>query len=80
MISHFSAPLVPVIAFGETDLYDQLYSPEGTLFRRLQNSVRKYIGLAPIIFSGRGFFQYSFGLIPNRSPVTVVGKVLFMHS
>lgn len=74
----FSAALVPVISFGETDLYNQLYAPEGSMLRRIQNWIRSYIGLAPVIFSGRGFFQYSFGLIQKRVPITVVGKVLFV--
>lgn len=64
--------IVPVFSFGETDLYDQVYGPEGSTLRRIQNYIRNFIGLAPIIFSGRGFFQYSFGLIPKRLPVTVV--------
>ncbi|XP_070159400.1 diacylglycerol O-acyltransferase 2 [Polyergus mexicanus] len=64
--------IVPVFSFGETDLYDQVYSPEGSTLRRIQNYIRNFIGLAPVIFSGRGFFQYSFGLIPKRLPVTVV--------
>lgn len=64
--------LVPVFSFGETDLYNQIYRPEGSTFRRIQNYIRNLIGLAPIVFSGRGFFQYSFGLIPKRLPVTVV--------
>lgn len=66
------APLVPVISFGETDIYDQYYWPEGTLMRRIQHYVRKKIGLAPVFLKGRGFFQYSFGIIPRRKPVTVV--------
>ncbi|EZA62914.1 hypothetical protein DMN91_002992 [Ooceraea biroi] len=68
----YGTSLVPVFSFGETDLYDQLYGPEGSTLRRVQNYIRKLIGLAPVIFSGRGFFQYSFGLIPKRLPVTVV--------
>ncbi|XP_011878992.1 PREDICTED: diacylglycerol O-acyltransferase 2-like isoform X1 [Vollenhovia emeryi] len=64
--------LVPVLSFGETDLYNQIYRPEGSTFRRVQNYIRGLIGLAPVVFSGRGFFQYSFGLIPKRLPVTVV--------
>ncbi|KAL6268532.1 hypothetical protein P5V15_001665 [Pogonomyrmex californicus] len=72
------APLVPVFSFGETDLFNQIYRPEGSTFRRIQNYIRNLIGLAPIVFSGRGFFQYSFGLIPKRLPVTVVGNVLLI--
>lgn len=68
------APLVPVFSFGETDLYSQIERPEGSWFRNCQDRLRKIIGLAPIVFIGRGFFQYNFGLIPRRLPVTTVGK------
>ncbi|KAJ8971564.1 hypothetical protein NQ317_004118 [Molorchus minor] len=65
-------PLVPVLSFGETDLFDQL---EGSFLRTAQEKVRKWIGIAPAVPVGRGFFQYSFGIIPRRNPVTtVVGK------
>ncbi|KZC09827.1 PREDICTED: 2-acylglycerol O-acyltransferase 2-A-like [Dufourea novaeangliae] len=65
-------PLVPVFSFGETDIYDQIYGSEGTLLKRAQHYIRKKIGIAPILLIGRGFFQYSFGLIAQRKPVTVV--------
>jgi hypothetical protein len=66
------APLVPVISFGETDLFDQL---ESRALRKIQEFIRKYLGFAPVIINGRGFFQYSFGIIPRRKPVTTVGKI-----
>ncbi|KAJ8946387.1 hypothetical protein NQ318_011793 [Aromia moschata] len=67
-------PLVPVLSFGETDLFDQL---EGSRLRTIQETLRKWIGLAPVLPVGRGFFQYTFGIIPRRSPVTtVVGQPL----
>ncbi|XP_059476035.1 2-acylglycerol O-acyltransferase 1-like isoform X2 [Neocloeon triangulifer] len=69
------ATLVPVFSFGETDLYNQLDNPEGSLLRRVQERLRKIIGIAPVVFLGRGMFQYSFGLVPQRRNVTtVVGK------
>ena len=35
----------------------------------------RYIGLAPVLFLGRGFLQYSFGLLPHRRRITtVVGR------
>lgn len=74
-----STSLVPVFSFGETDLYNQIYCSEGSIFRRIQNYIRSLIGVPPFFFSGRGFFQYSFGLIPKRLPVTVVGKILFIY-
>ncbi|XP_074033438.1 2-acylglycerol O-acyltransferase 1 isoform X2 [Leptinotarsa decemlineata] len=67
-------PLVPVISFGETDLFDQV---EGPILNRIQERIRRWIGFAPVVIIGRGFFQYSFGIIPRRCPVTtVVGRPL----
>lgn len=65
-------PLVPVFSFGETDIYDQVYGAEGSRLRKFQDYIRKTIGLAPVILLGRGFFQYSFGIIAQRRPITVV--------
>ncbi|XP_015121847.1 2-acylglycerol O-acyltransferase 2-A [Diachasma alloeum] len=65
-------PLVPVFSFGETDLYDQIRSTEDSFLNKVQEFIRKICGIAPVIVVGRGFFQYTFGLIPQRKPVTVV--------
>jgi hypothetical protein len=66
------SPLVPVISFGETDLFEQL---EGRTLHKIQEFFKKYLGLAPVIINGGGFFQYSFGIVPRRKPVTTVGKI-----
>lgn len=69
------APMVPVFTFGETDLYDQLHNPEGSVVRKIQEFIRRVTTVAPVIPIGRGLFQYSFGIVPRRRPVTtVVGK------
>lgn len=65
------APLVPVLAFGETDLFDQI---EGPRLKKVQEALRKWLKVAPVIPIGRGFFQYSFGLLPRRRKVTTVGE------
>lgn len=65
-------PLVPVFAFGENKLYDQVDNPRGSRLHRLQEFLRGWIGLAPVIPIGRGLFQYSFGLAPRRLPISVV--------
>lgn len=70
------APLVPVLSFGETDLFDQV---EGSRLRSIQETMRKWIGLAPVLPIGRGFFQYSFGIIPRRSKVSTVGEYLLYY-
>jgi len=66
------AHLVPVFSFGETDIYDQVSNPEGSRLRNFQNTLQKHGGVAPALFMGRGMFQYSFGIIPQRSPITTV--------
>ncbi|KAK3583647.1 hypothetical protein CHS0354_021384 [Potamilus streckersoni] len=69
------APLVPVFSFGETDLYDQVNNPDGSLLKNLQMFLTKRFGFSPPIFYGRGVFNYTFGIMPYRHPVTtVVGK------
>ncbi|XP_034174495.1 2-acylglycerol O-acyltransferase 2-A [Osmia lignaria lignaria] len=70
-LKHGSA-LVPIFSFGETDIYDQIYGAEGTRLKKVQHFIRKVIGIAPVLLKGRGFFQYSFGIIARRKPVTVV--------
>jgi len=76
----FRSPLVPVFSFGEPDLYDQVDNPRGSRMYKIQESLRKVIGIAPVIPIGRGLFQYSFGLIPRRRPVTVVvGRPIDVH-
>ncbi|XP_043272590.1 2-acylglycerol O-acyltransferase 2-like isoform X2 [Venturia canescens] len=66
------SPMIPVISFGETDLYDQIVAAEGSILSRTQQLFRKVTGIAPVLAIGRGFFQYTFGVVPKRKPVTVV--------
>lgn len=66
------ASLVPVFSFGENEIFDQI---TGSRIRWFQDRLRTVLGLAPCIIKGRGFFQYSVGLLPQRRPIiTVVGK------
>lgn len=68
------AHLVPVLSFGENNLYYQVNNPPGSLLRTTQEKMQKILGLAIPLFHGRGVFQYSLGLLPHRRPVyTVVG-------
>nr|XP_032518635.1 2-acylglycerol O-acyltransferase 2-like [Danaus plexippus plexippus] len=70
-----SAPLVPVFSFGETDVFRPLDNPQDSLLRKFQEKVRQLTGISPMFPIGRGVFQYSFGVLPLRSPITtVVGK------
>ncbi|KAK4881374.1 hypothetical protein RN001_004693 [Aquatica leii] len=63
------SPLVPVFSFGETDIYNQFRHP---LLQKFQYFVKAIAHIAPIIPIGRGFLQYSFGLVPERKPLTTV--------
>lgn len=68
------ASLVPIFSFGEVDLFDQLANPEGSFLRKCQDAFKKLTGVSPIVPIGRGFFQYSYGFIPRRHPITTLGK------
>ncbi|KAI8609958.1 diacylglycerol O-acyltransferase 2 [Chytriomyces sp. MP71] len=60
------ASLVPVFAFGENDIWDQVPNPPGSFVRNFQSLVKKLTGASPVLFYGR------FGIIPYRRPVNVV--------
>lgn len=66
------ASLVPMFSFGELDLFDQPNNDPGTKLRRWQDFVKSVTGIAPTKFIGRGFFQYSYGMIPRRKPLDLV--------
>ncbi|XP_045070427.1 2-acylglycerol O-acyltransferase 2-A [Coregonus clupeaformis] len=69
------AQLVPVFSFGENELFDQMTNPAGSPLRWLQDHLQRLMGVALPMFTGRGVFQYSFGLLPYRQPIhTVVGR------
>ncbi|XP_036987411.2 2-acylglycerol O-acyltransferase 2 [Artibeus jamaicensis] len=69
------AALVPVFSFGENDLFDQVENSPGSWLRWIQNWLQGIMGISFPLFHGRGIFQYSFGLLPYRRPITtVVGK------
>ncbi|XP_055609791.1 2-acylglycerol O-acyltransferase 1-like isoform X1 [Uranotaenia lowii] len=68
------SPIVPVINFGEVCLFDQPPNPLGSKLRNFQEWVKNSTGIAPAAFRGRGFFQYTYGIIPRRHPLdTLIG-------
>lgn len=73
MIIYRSA-LVPVISFGENDLYDQI---SNKWIQRIQEIIRNVTTISLVLIVGRGFFQYTFGILPRRTPVNTVGR--FQH-
>lgn len=66
------AAIVPVFSFGEVDIFDQAESVPGSTLQRWQASIKKKTGILPVLFNGRGLFQYTFGIIPQRRPITTV--------
>ncbi|KAM7249525.1 hypothetical protein ACFE04_008290 [Oxalis oulophora] len=66
------ASVVPAFSFGENEIYDQI---TGKWLLWLQQKLKIVLGVAPCLIKGRGFFQYSFGLLPHRRPIVTVGKV-----
>nr|XP_012152145.1 PREDICTED: 2-acylglycerol O-acyltransferase 2-like [Megachile rotundata] len=62
-------PLIPSFSFRETDIFDQVKNPCLAL---VQQYCRKKLGCVPVILKGRGLFQYSYGFVPHRVPITTV--------
>jgi len=62
------AHLVPVFSFGETEIF---YQPKG-INSFLDKYVASWIGFYPVIFSGRGYFQNWFGIMPRKKEINVV--------
>ena len=65
---------MPVFSFGENDLFDQIENSPGCWLRWTQNRLQKIMGISLPLFHGRGIFQYSFGFLPYRRPITTVGE------
>lgn len=66
--------LIPTYAFGENDVFYQVSNPRGSMLRKIQTKIQKMVAFAPCLFYGRGIFQYTFGVLPHRKPINVVGK------
>ena len=68
----FGRDLVPCFSFGENFIYEQAPNHGGTKLRRFQDMVEKVLSFSPPMFYGRGVFQYNYGFVPYRKPITVV--------
>ena len=66
------ASLVPSFTFRENEIYSKLDNPQGSFVRTFQDFAQKWFGFAPVLFLGRGIFNYNFGILPYRKPLTVV--------
>lgn len=74
------ASLVPVFAFGENDIFDQVDNPDGSPLRKFQLWMKQLIGVTPPAFYGRSLsrgvlrrmFQSNAGVMPKRESIEVV--------
>lgn len=73
------ADLVPVLAFGENELYDQVSSEQHPHVHRFQMIVKRAMGFTIPLFHARGIFNYDVGLMPYRKRIdVVVGKPIYV--
>jgi len=66
------ADLVPVLAFGENDIYDQVGVDTHPTIHKFQLLVKKVLGFTIPLFHARGVFNYDVGLMPYRRPLNIV--------
>jgi hypothetical protein len=66
------ADLVPVLAFGENELYEQVSSDHHPLLHKFQILVKQTMGWTIPLFHARGVFNYDVGLMPYRRPLNIV--------
>jgi 2-acylglycerol O-acyltransferase 2 len=66
------ADLVPVLSFGENDLYDQFGVESHPKIHKIQLLVKKFMGFTIPLFHARGVFNYDVGLMPYRRPLNIV--------
>lgn len=63
------ASIVPVIGFGENELFNQLNSGP---IREVQNTIMDKLGFFLPLFWGRGIFNYTMGLLPHRKQLNII--------
>lgn len=66
------ADLVPVLGFGENDLYEQVDSDQHPYIHKIQILIKKAMGFTIPLFHARGVFNYDVGLMPYRTPLNIV--------
>lgn len=66
------ADLVPVLGFGENELYEQVKSETHPHIHKIQMLIKKLVGFTVPLFHARGVLNYDFGILPYRRPVNIV--------
>jgi len=74
------AHLVPALSIGENLIFKQMRLAPGGIGDTLMQLFKKLTNFVLPLISGRGFFNYSFGLLPHRREiVTVVGEPVYVE-
>ena len=66
------ADLVPTLAFGENELYDQVQPDQHPFIHKMQLIAKKALGFTVPLFHARGVFNYDVGMMPYRRAINVV--------
>ncbi|CEM01797.1 unnamed protein product [Vitrella brassicaformis CCMP3155] len=67
--------LFPAFTFGENYIYRYRTPKTGTMYYRINELAMRWVGYAVPFLVGRGIFQKSFGLLPQRHRlVTIIGN------
>ena len=74
------ADLVPVLGFGENELYEQVTSETHPRVQKMQLLFKRFMGFTVPLFHARGVFNYDVGLLPYRRPLNiVVGRPIYVE-
>lgn len=74
------ADLVPTLAFGENELYDQVDPEQHPFIHKCQLVIKKVLGFTVPLFHARGVFNYDYGLMPYRRSINIVtGRPIRVH-
>lgn len=72
--------LVPTFAFGETNCYNVVHTRNDSISKKFQVWLKNNMGFTIPLFYARGMFNYDFGFLPYRTPVTVVvGRPIYVE-
>ena len=66
------ADLVPVLAFGENDLYSHVNSEKYPLIQKIQRLVKNMTGWELPLLYGQGFRSRDLGLLAYRMPIDIM--------
>lgn len=66
------ASLVPVLSFGENEIFYQMQNDRSSMLYKFQQKMKAAFGFTMPILIGRGFSHTYYGWLPYRRPINVV--------